>query len=637
MKLFKKLAIMAMAAFAFTACEDVPAPYNLPGQGSGNGNETTEGVYIDETFSTGFGIFSAVETQGEYPWTIDFNTAKATSYDSGTQTNNPAQSWLISSPIDLSNETEAYISFEYIIRYSESGKVAANHQLLISDDYVDDPATATWTSLDYGAVEGVDWSTFSKASVAIPAEFLNKSNITVALKYTATTTKAGTWEVKNFKLSHGTPTTEEKPEATEMTVAEAMAAFIDGQQIPAVVTGYIVGSVDGMTITEDANFSNVAVQKTNLLIADDAEEKDINKCMPVQLPSGKVRDALNLVDNAVNYKKQVKLTGSIEKYFGVAGLKSVSAYTIDGQTSEEPETPENAYINETFTTTLGSFTTQETVGNYPWIIDFSTAKATSYDSGTETNNAAESWLISPSVDFTNETQAYVKFEYVIRYAESGKVADNHQLLISSDYAGDPATATWTNIEYGATEAPDWQTFSEANVAVPTEFMGKNNVTFALKYTATTKAGTWEVKNFVVAHGTPTTEEPGNNTEVVVFDFTAPTTLTPAVTPAESGNGVEFEEVTFTSGDVSIYAQQNTATTKVRIWTKNDGTTEFRTYKNSIITITGKGMSKITFNGNKVSSMSADKGSFSEGVWTGNADSVTFNVTGTLNVTSIEVE
>ena len=48
---------------------------------------------------------------------------------------------------------------------------------------------------------------------------------------------------------------------------------------------------------------------------------------------------------------------------------------------------------------------------------------------------------------------------------------------------------------------------KANVAVPAEFLGKSTVTFALRYTATTKAGTWEVKNFVVAHGAATGETP----------------------------------------------------------------------------------------------------------------------------------
>ena len=47
----------------------------------------------------------------------------------------------------------------------------------------------------------------------------------------------------------------------------------------------------------------------------------------MQLPSGAVRSALNLAGNPGNLGKQVTLKGNIEKYFGVAGFKSTSAYT----------------------------------------------------------------------------------------------------------------------------------------------------------------------------------------------------------------------------------------------------------------------------------------------------------------------
>ena len=508
----KNLFLAAMTLFAFTACTDIPdSPYDFPTTG-GNGGTTEEGVYINETFATDFGVFSTAETVGDTPWIIDYKTAKATSYIDGT--NKAATSWLISSPVDFTKETEAYVAFEYIIRYSESGKVAKNHQLLISADYTGDPAAATWTDLPYGAVEGTDWTTFYKANVAVPAEFLGKSGVVFALRYTATT-KASTWEVKNFKVAHGTADAPEEPEeAQEYTVAEALAAFT-GVAKPAVVKGYIVGTVNGQVYTEGCVFSGTAESKTNILIADNADETDYNNCMPVQLPSGAVRNALNLVENPGNYKKQVTLTGSLEKYFGVPGLKTVSKYEIEGVTPEEPETPEGAYISESFATSFGTFTTQETVGNYPWVIDFSTAKATSYESDAKTNNAAVSWLISPAVDFTNETEAYVAFEYIIQYALNNTIAENHKLLVCADYAGDAATATWTNIPYGATPGgktadgkTDWNTFYKANVAVPAEFLGKNAVTFALCYTGTEeKAATWEVKNFVVAHGAATGETP----------------------------------------------------------------------------------------------------------------------------------
>lgn len=125
---------------------------------------------------------------------------------------------------------------------------------------------------------------------------------------------------------------EEPEEAKSYTVTEALAAYVDGQKIPAIVTGYIVGTINGQAYTEGCSFSGTAESATNLLIADNAEETDPAKCMPVQLPKGDVRSALNLVDNPDNYKKQVKLTGSLEKYFSIAGLKSVTAYEFTGAT-----------------------------------------------------------------------------------------------------------------------------------------------------------------------------------------------------------------------------------------------------------------------------------------------------------------
>ena len=355
----------AATMLAFSACTDAPeSPFNPNNGGNGNGGTTEDGIYINETFATGFRVFTAVETVGEYPWVIDYKTAKATSYVDGA--NNAATSWLISSPVDFTDETEAYVAFEYIIRYAEGGKVAANHQLLISADYAGDAAAATWVDLPYNAVEGADWATFYKANVAVPADFLGKSGVVFALRYTATT-KAGTWEVKNFKVAHGKAEVVEPEEAKEYTVAEALAAF-GGAAKPAVVKGYIVGTINGQVYAEGCVFSGTAESKTNLLLADTPDETDYNNCIPVQLPSGAVRNALNLVDNPGNYKKLVTLTGSLEKYFGVAGLKSVSKYSIDGVTPEEPETPETGetLFAETFTTSLGAFTTQETAGDFAW-------------------------------------------------------------------------------------------------------------------------------------------------------------------------------------------------------------------------------------------------------------------------------
>lgn len=73
-------------------------------------------------------------------------------------------------------------------------------------------------------------------------------------------------------------------------------------------------------------------------------------CVPVQLPTGAVRNALNLQNNPTNLGKQVTLKGSLEPYFGTSGIKSVTAYVWGdkGNDNQEPETPETPTGTATF-------------------------------------------------------------------------------------------------------------------------------------------------------------------------------------------------------------------------------------------------------------------------------------------------
>ena len=138
-------------------------------------------------------------------------------------------------------------------------------------------------------------------------------------------------EVVSEGSGEGEDEGEEPVETKSYTVTEALAAYVDGQQIPAIVTGYIVGAVNSAPET-GSQFGTDATIATNILISDNPDTNDYTECLIVQLPSGDIRSALNLVDNPSNYKKQVKITGSIEKYFKVAGLKSVTAYELTGVT-----------------------------------------------------------------------------------------------------------------------------------------------------------------------------------------------------------------------------------------------------------------------------------------------------------------
>ena len=132
-------------------------------------------------------------------------------------------------------------------------------------------------------------------------------------------------------------------ESDPYNVAAAISVYNTSTTATGVwVKGYIVGYVDGQVISSGSKFSGAnATSATNILIADNVNETDYTKCIPVQLPSGEVRSAVNLKDNPGNYKAEVSLYGNIEKYFGVAGLKTVTKYVLGEGGNDDSGTPDN--------------------------------------------------------------------------------------------------------------------------------------------------------------------------------------------------------------------------------------------------------------------------------------------------------
>ena len=150
-------------------------------------------------------------------------------------------------------------------------------------------------------------------------------------------------------------------EVKEYTVTEALAAYVDGQQIPAIVKGYIVGAMNSTGYVPEFGATTV---KTNILLADNADETDVTNCIIVQLPSGSIRNELNLVDHADYYKKEIKITGSIEKYFQQAGLKNPTAYEFTGATGINEVKGENGNVKTIYDLTGRRVETITTPGIY---------------------------------------------------------------------------------------------------------------------------------------------------------------------------------------------------------------------------------------------------------------------------------
>ena len=273
---------------------------------------------------------------------------------------NSAPSVTVGDAVNVSGKTSTYgglLQFAAGSTVEKTGTAAVNHPAVTAMDgaamdayltapaikYVEYTGTLTVNNNYYNvAVEG---AATAVGSIQYPQDAIKNSLTTGSVvKVTGYTIGVSgskyvnTMAVKVEVVSEGGGEEPEEPEVpTETqnyTVTEALAAYVDGQQIPAIVTGYIVGAVNNAPET-GSQFGADATIATNILISDNAETNDYTECLIVQLPSGAIRTALNLVDNPGNYKKQVKITGSVEKYFKVAGLKAVTAYEFTGTTGVE--------------------------------------------------------------------------------------------------------------------------------------------------------------------------------------------------------------------------------------------------------------------------------------------------------------
>lgn len=133
------------------------------------------------------------------------------------------------------------------------------------------------------------------------------------------------------------PTPTPDPAPTE-GLGTAEAPFTVGQVLQGQtgngqwVKGYIVGSVNGTQLSE-AVFGASPAGRNNLLLAADAEETDITKCVTVQLIDNDARKKLNLHDNPGNYKKGVAVKGDLVDYFTVMGIRDVTDFEIEGGTT----------------------------------------------------------------------------------------------------------------------------------------------------------------------------------------------------------------------------------------------------------------------------------------------------------------
>ena len=92
------------------------------------------------------------------------------------------------------------------------------------------------------------------------------------------------------------------------------------------VCGHIVG---GDLSSSSASFDKPFESRTNLLLGPRSSTDDKEACLSVQLASGEIRNALNLVDNPELLGRKVCIKGDIvESYYGIPGIKNITEYEL---------------------------------------------------------------------------------------------------------------------------------------------------------------------------------------------------------------------------------------------------------------------------------------------------------------------
>lgn len=209
--MYSMLAFM-MAAFTFTSCEDVPAPYGLPTGGTeGGGTTQPEGTFLNADFTSSLGKFKSMSAEGDgsIQWKINYSSACITGYDkwdgADTKSNKAGVTYLVSPEVDLTNATEAHVELNQALKY-ERADINTNNSLLITDNFTGDVKTTTWKQLPYNTDGLNDASTkefvFVTNAANIPAEFMGKK-VVIALRHTCSDTQSSTWEVKALKVLAG--------------------------------------------------------------------------------------------------------------------------------------------------------------------------------------------------------------------------------------------------------------------------------------------------------------------------------------------------------------------------------------------------------------------------------------------------
>lgn len=132
---------------------------------------------------------------------------------------------------------------------------------------------------------------------------------------------------------------------------------------------------------------------------------------------------------------------------------------------------------------------------YVWSIDkYGYHKASAFVGGK--NLTSESYLVSSEIDLSKATAPVLNFNLAINYLRGNLATDFFTVRVSSNYTGDVASATWTDLTYDASNVGSPWTFTDQSIDL-SQFNGQK-IVIAYGYKSTDQcAPTVELKNTLV--------------------------------------------------------------------------------------------------------------------------------------------
>ena len=488
----------------------------------GPGGDVQSMPYV-QSFETEFGTYITKDVEGAQSWEIDFKSAKMSGYSGAAYAN---EDWLISSPVQIVGVEHAKVIVNYAAKYSGPSDNDITIQVSSGYEYNAAPSTADWVELPVTFTNNnKDWN-FNDLEASLD-NFLGQT-VTVAIKYTSTTTAARTIEIKMITVQEGDaggptppPPGPGEPEGSgtqddPYNVAAGIANQNTDHQnhpentITAWVQGYIVGTVVNGTSSVngngDVNWSGPFDSATNVVIADDPDCHEITQCVFVNLPSGKpLRTDVNLKDHPENLGKKLAVLGNLRSYFGQAGLRDSNGqnedFILEGSTPPTP--PSVVYLNETLLTegSFAAFLTYSCVGDQGWYWNENYGAVMSgFDNNVSYAN--EDWLISPELDLSNSIDPVLVFDHA-RGPESsmnvGVEEGYYTVWVIGDYGPGNDPIQYPKLEITGVNHPTvkWQYVSSGELSIPLN-LRDSHVRIAFKYiSADGASATWEIKNVIV--------------------------------------------------------------------------------------------------------------------------------------------